>query len=59
MIKEEKSLGESFYTSKTTVSCSGGTYTGHPLIYLDLSKTFKVSCPYCSQIFIYKPLESF
>jgi uncharacterized Zn-finger protein len=36
------------------VSCSGDTYSKHPLVYLKIVKeTGKVVCPYCSKTFLY------
>ncbi|MGB0919230.1 MAG: zinc-finger domain-containing protein [Holosporaceae bacterium] len=34
-----------------TVFCSGEDTLGHPGVFLDLSKTGRAVCPYCSQIF--------
>lgn len=35
------------------VSCDGGNGPlGHPLIYLTISKTNKIDCPYCGRQFI-------
>ncbi|WP_084473259.1 zinc-finger domain-containing protein [Neorickettsia helminthoeca] len=42
------------YTSDTRVSCSGETDSMHPLIYLDLQREGKVSCPYCGVMFVYR-----
>ena len=43
---------EIVYVDKIKVSCEGeGSVTGHPLIYLDLSKDGEAVCPYCSKKF--------
>ncbi len=39
---------------ESIVWCDGGEDYGHPLIYLNLKKEGKVTCPYCSKIFIYR-----
>jgi uncharacterized Zn-finger protein len=38
----------------TTVSCDGGERDGHPRVFLDLSKTGRVECPYCSRVYVLK-----
>ena len=38
----------------STVACDGGKKDGHPRVYLDVSKTGKAICPYCSRVFILK-----
>ncbi len=34
-----------------TVFCCGDDATGHPGVFLDLTKKGRAVCPYCSQIF--------
>lgn len=43
---------ETVYTTQERVACDGGVYEGHPKIYLDVSKTGSVVCPYCSKAFV-------
>ncbi len=38
-------------SKKETVTCDGGAYNGHPLVYLDIAKKGSVKCPYCSRDF--------
>lgn len=43
------------YIETSTVNCDGNeteTKSGHPLIYLNLGKEGKVTCPYCGKAFI-------
>lgn len=50
-----KSIGlDEHIVTTPTVSCDGGEKDGHPRVYLDVSKTGKVICPYCSRVFILK-----
>lgn len=35
-----------------TVSCDDGELDGHPRVFLDVGKTGKVICPYCSRAFV-------
>lgn len=45
--------------SKNSVACNGGNGPlGHPKVYLDVGKTGKVTCPYCSQEFVYSKESS-
>lgn len=38
------------FIQEDQVSCDGnGREAGHPRVYLDLSKTGEVYCPYCSK----------
>jgi uncharacterized Zn-finger protein len=35
------------------VNCNGGSsLSGHPSVYLNVGSKGKISCPYCSQVFI-------
>jgi uncharacterized Zn-finger protein len=46
---------EVVYVESKKVNCEGeGELIGHPRVYLDLSKTGDVVCPYCSKHFKYK-----
>lgn len=42
---------ETIYVKTDSVACDGDNGSGHPRIYLDLSKTGQVVCPYCSRTF--------
>jgi uncharacterized Zn-finger protein len=55
------SLGNSevLYVNTRKVTCNGlkeksRSDSGHPLIYLEISKSDSVTCPYCSKFFVYK-----
>jgi uncharacterized Zn-finger protein len=44
---------ETIYIDDDTVGCDGGGGPlGHPLVYLPLTPTGQVSCPYCSRLYI-------
>ena len=43
-----------FWVKDKIVACDGGEDFGHPLIYLNIAKSGKVVCPYCSKIFVLK-----
>ena len=43
---------ETILTNKTNVACDGGAYSGHPRVYLDVTKEGSVICPYCSCEFV-------
>ncbi len=46
---------ETIYIDSKRVGCDGGSgVTGHPLVYLDVSKEGQVICPYCSRRFVLK-----
>ncbi|GIL00020.1 MAG: hypothetical protein BroJett029_42280 [Alphaproteobacteria bacterium] len=39
----------------TIVGCNGGGGAlGHPLVYLNMTKTGRVDCPYCSRRYVLK-----
>ena len=43
------------YVEGHTAKCEGnGDVAGHPLVYLDLEKDGRVTCPYCSKRFVQK-----
>lgn len=39
------------------VACDGGG-DGHPLIYLNIDDSNKVTCPYCNKLFVYRDENS-
>ena len=45
--------------SSKHVSCDGGQFYGHPKIYLEIGQQKNIKCPYCGQVFIYKPKETY
>jgi uncharacterized Zn-finger protein len=49
--------GEEKIITTSVAICDGGKTDGHPRVYLDLSKTGKAPCPYCSQIFTLKSVK--
>lgn len=49
---------ETMYTDQDQVACDGGTYEGHPRVYLDVAKSGTVVCPYCSRTFRQGPSPS-
>jgi len=40
------------------ISCNGGGANDHPKIYLEIGKTNKAECPYCSKVFILEECQS-
>lgn len=43
------------YVTEKTVSCDGGNgASGHPKVYLDISRDGMIDCPYCGRQFILK-----
>jgi uncharacterized Zn-finger protein len=41
------------YIKEDRVACAGNDLSmGHPRIFLDLTKTHQVICPYCSRTFV-------
>jgi uncharacterized Zn-finger protein len=46
---------ETITVETSVVGCDGGGGPlGHPLVYLNMSKTGQVECPYCSRLFVLK-----
>jgi uncharacterized Zn-finger protein len=46
---------EIFTVETSTVGCNGGGGAlGHPLVYLNMTKTGFVDCPYCSRRYVLK-----
>jgi len=44
---------QSIIATTTFVSCDGGGgLSGHPNVYLNVGSEGKISCPYCSQVFV-------
>jgi uncharacterized Zn-finger protein len=44
---------QSLIVTTTLVSCDGGGgSSGHPNVYLNVGIEGKISCPYCSQVFV-------
>jgi uncharacterized Zn-finger protein len=47
------SVSQITYTNENRVSCNGGGGAlGHPLVWLTLGGDGRVTCPYCSRLFI-------
>ena len=45
---------ETILVDTKNVGCDGGGGPlGHPLVYLNLSASGRVECPYCSRLFVY------
>mgnify|MGYP003448709218 CR=1 FL=1 len=44
---------EVIQVTDTTVACDGDNHSNHPRVYLDLTKSSEVICPYCSRTFIH------
>ena len=48
-----KSPGNVIVTNQSRVACDGGGGPlGHPLIFLTLGNDGRVTCPYCSRVFV-------
>ena len=56
MAKNSTIVEKSTVNSKY-VSCDGGSSYGHPKIYLKIGQQKNIKCPYCGQIFVYKPKD--
>ncbi|MDJ1257228.1 MAG: zinc-finger domain-containing protein [Candidatus Midichloria sp.] len=41
------------------VCCDGRPYYGHPKIYLEIGADKQTKCPYCGQVFVYTPKNTF
>jgi len=47
---------ETIHVDDAIVACNGGGGPlGHPRVYLNLSVSGKVECPYCSRLFVRRP----
>jgi len=44
---------EVIQTTDTTVACDGANHSNHPRVFLDLTKSGKVVCPYCSRTYVH------
>lgn len=45
---------ETIYVKTNRIACDGDKGGLHPRVYLDLSKTGEVTCPYCSRNFVFE-----
>ncbi len=54
-MKIESQKFENIYIQSKNASCKGSDqFSAHPLIYLDLSKNYSATCPYCSRHFVFQ-----
>ena len=58
VMAKNSTIVEKTTVSSKHVSCDGGLSYGHPKIYLEIGPQKKAKCPYCGQIFVYKPKET-
>jgi uncharacterized Zn-finger protein len=50
---------ETIYIDEMVAACNGGGGPlGHPRVYLNLAPSGKVECPYCSRLFVNRPMAS-
>jgi uncharacterized Zn-finger protein len=46
---------ETIYTDSMIAACNGGGGPlGHPRVYLNLSPSGQIECPYCSRLFVHE-----
>ena len=50
---------ETIYTDEMVAACDGGEGPlGHPRVYLNLGPAGKIECPYCSRLFVNRPISA-
>ncbi len=55
---EKSELEQPTTVDSKTVSCDGGNgSSGHPHVYLNIGDKNKISCPYCSRLFVFETVS--
>jgi uncharacterized Zn-finger protein len=50
---------ETVIIDETVANCDGGGGAlGHPKVYLNLAPSGRVECPYCSRLFVNRPMTA-